>query len=168
MFRRGSIFDDMEWEIEQTMRDFDRFFRQARDWARTAPTGGPLVYGWTVNVGPDGVPHVEHFGNVPTQQALEEGVREPFISTSVDEEKNLVHITAEMPGVDKRAIKVSATEDTVSLEAQGEQRKYARTIRLALPVVPDSAKARYNNGVLDLTLELAKPIKPKGREIRVE
>src|SRR5512137_2401264 len=29
--------------------------------------GGPFVYGWSMRVGPDGVPHVQTFGNVRPQ-----------------------------------------------------------------------------------------------------
>lgn len=171
--RRGSIFDEFDREFEEMNRMMDRMFQGMRAWdLASLPSGQPLYYGVSVNVGPDGIPRVQQFGNLRPgqqgQQLLEEGVREPFVTSFLDEENNKVRVTAEMPGVDKKSIKVEATEDTITLRASGEDRKYEKQLRIAVPINPDSAKARYNNGVLEVTLDLKKPIKPKGREIPIE
>ena len=143
----------------------------------------PRVFGYRMQVGPDGVPHVEHFGNVEpahgtcgtcgltetaTETAEEPGVREPFTSSVVDEKKNELYITAEMPGVDKQEIEVSATEEEVLIKAEHGERKYAKTVKTPGEVDPDSATAKYNNGVLEVTLKLKTFLKPEGKSVKVE
>ncbi len=125
----------------------------------------PLVYGFSLQVGPDGVPHVERLGNVSPMDVT--GVREQFTSSIVDEKNEELKITAEMPGIQKEEIQVNATEDEVTIRADGE-RKYFKKLRTASPVDPDSAKAKYNNGVLEVTFKLKEPMKPKGRTITIE
>ena len=139
----------------------------------------PQVFGYSMHVGPDGVPHVKHFGNTEpsqgcgtgtcglTEAAEEPGVREPFTSSVVDENKNELYITAEMPGVEKQEIDVSATGEDVVIKAEHGERKYAKTVRTPAEVDPDTAFAKYNNGVLEVTLKL-KELKPEGKSVAVE
>lgn len=169
--RRGNIWDDFDREFSEMNRMMDRMFAQMRgfDWSHVPPDR-PIYYGVSVNVGPDGVPRVEQFGNVhPQEGLLEEGAREPFVTSFLDEDKRQVRVTAEMPGVDKDRIHVEVRDNELTVGAEGNDRKYAKTLRLQVPVREDSARAHYNNGVLEITLDLAKREKPaKGRPVKVE
>ncbi len=169
--RRGSLFNDFESEFSEMNRMMDRMFEGMRDWDWTKmPINQPVYYGVSVDVGPDGIPHVQQFGNVRpgATPTLESGVREPFVTSFLDEENNQFRITAEMPGIDKKKVKVEALDDAITLSAEGDDRKYAKSIRLQAPVDPDSAKATYNNGVLEVRVNLRKPVTPKGRDVKVE
>ncbi len=129
----------------------------------------PQVYGISVQVGPDGVPHIEHFGNVrPTWQRPQQDIREPFTSTMVDEKNNEFNITAEMPGIGKEDIEVDATENEVFIKAEGNERKYYKNVRTPAPVDTEIAKAKYNNGVLEVTFKLKEPHVAKGKKIKIE
>lgn len=169
--RSGDIFDEFDREFAEMNRLMERMLEGVRqtDWSQ-APPGQPLYYGVSIEVGPDGVPHVERFGNVrPAQQGkLESGVREPYVSTIVDEENHQLRVTAEMPGVDKESVKVTVRGEDLVLRAEGKDRSYEKTVRLQVPIDEDSAKARYNNGVLEVTLDLEKPEEPEGRDVQVE
>ena len=57
----------------------------------------PQVYGFSVQVGPEGIPHVERFGNI-LPVGKDSDVREPFAGSIVNEKDNEFNITAEMPG----------------------------------------------------------------------
>lgn len=169
--RRGSIFDEFDREFAQMSRMMDRMLENMRGWDwENLPANQPVYYGVSVDVGPDGVPRIQQFGNVHPGQAgaLESGVREPFVSSFVDDEHDQLRVTAEMPGVDKKSVKVEALDDALTIRAQGKDRAYEKTLRLATPVDPDSAKATYNNGVLEVTLALKKPTRPKGKDVKVE
>lgn len=126
----------------------------------------PLIYGFSLQVGPDGVPHIERFGNVRPMD-ISGSVREPFTNSIIDDRNNELKITAEMPGIQKEEIQVSAAEDEVTIRADGE-RKYYKNLTTSCPVDPDSATAKYNNGVLELTFKLKEPLKPKGKTVKVE
>lgn len=169
---RGSdLFDSMEREFEEMNRLMDRMFAGFRQWDWSqVPTDQPIYYGVSVEVGPDGIPRVQQFGNVRpgAEGVLEGGVREPFTTTILDEEKNQVRVTAELPGVTKESVKLEGHEEGIIIRAEGPERKYEKTVRLSVPVNPDTAKAKYNNGVLEVTLDLKRPIKPKGRDIKID
>ena len=94
------------------------------------------------------------------------GYREPFIDV-IENDKEII-ATAEMPGLEKQDIKINVTEDMleISAETKHEEKKeekgyiyrerrsgsYYRSISLPSPVDPDSSKASYENGVLEIKM----------------
>lgn len=165
----GSLFREMEEEMADMERRMDRLLRQATN-EGNGRTGRPYVWGYSVNVGPDGVPRVQQFGNVGQEQKqLEEGWREPFCTTVVDDEQDVVRVTAELPGVTKDDIDVETLADRVRIEAKGTPWNYRADVPIrGVQLDTESAKARYNNGILELTIQLAEPIRPKGKKVKVE
>ncbi len=114
---------------------------------------------------------------------IESDFRTPL--TDVWETDKEVIATLELPGVDKKDIKVHATEDSVEVKVEKKQevkqedkkkgmyrieRSYSgfyRYITLPSKVNPDKIKATYKNGVLELRMPKLKQ-KGNGREVRVE
>ena len=93
------------------------------------------------------------------------GVRSPYCD--VQETDKEVIVTAELPGVSKEDIKINATENSVEISAERNDRKYRRVVALDAEVDPSTAKAKYNNGVLEIKFKLkSKP--RKGVNIKVE
>ncbi|MCX9083640.1 MAG: Hsp20/alpha crystallin family protein [Candidatus Methanoperedens sp.] len=127
----------------------------------------PQVYGFSMQVGPDGVPHIERFGNI-VPVGKDSDVREPFTSSMIDEKNNEFNITAEMPGINKEEIELNATENEVVIKANSATRKYYKFIPAASPIDPESANAKYNNGVLEVTFKLKDSNQPKGKSIKIE
>ena len=73
-----------------------------------------------------------------------------------------------MPGVNKEDIELSASETKLEIKAEGENRKYYEVVDLPDEVDPDSAKARYNNGVLEVVLKKKHPKKESKKKINIE
>ena len=69
-------------------------------------TFGPFYYGYTMSIGPDGKPMVREYSNVKPGLLPTSETREPLVDTLVDEKDKLVKLVAEMPGVEKKDIKV--------------------------------------------------------------
>ena len=159
------FFEEFEKELEEMNELINRMMRSS---------GEPLVYGFSMQVGPDGVPHVERFGNVRqagnelSVRETEHSVKEPFTSSMIDEKSNELNITAEMPGIRKEDIELNATESDVIIRADSEGRKYYKSVETPCLVDPDSARAKYNNGVLEVTLKLKEAPKPKGKTVKIE
>jgi len=131
-------------------------------------TLGPLVYGYTVTVGPDGRPVVREFGNfkpTPTGMVKPSEEREPLVDVIPGDK--VVQVVAEMPGVEKEDIKLEATEDELIISAESEKRKYRKVVKLPCKVDPKEAKATYKNGVLEVTLNRLEE-RPRGERIKVE
>ena len=92
--------------------------------------------------------------------------RQPFIDV-IETDKEVI-ASAEMPGLEKQDIKINLTEDRleISAETKHEEKKeekgylyrerrsgsYYRAISLPSPVDPDTSKASYNNGVLEIKM----------------
>ncbi|RLI89318.1 MAG: Hsp20/alpha crystallin family protein [Archaeoglobales archaeon] len=157
--REFEMFDEI---VERMMRDFDEIFRRA-----SSGEIKPIVRGFSIRIGPDGKPEIREFGTKPEavrQEGIEE--RRPLIDVMETDEE--VHVIAEMPGVNKEDIDVNASETSVEIKAEGESRKYYEVVDLPCEVVPDSAKARYNNGVLEIIFRKKHPKKEDKKKIKIE
>ncbi len=73
---------------------------------------------------------------------------------------------AEIPGVDKKDIKVSATERSVSIRCDTPERKYRRDVELPSEVDVSGAKSAYKNGILEIIFK--KKRKESGVNINIE
>lgn len=168
--RRDREEDDFEdiWDWDP-FRDFDEILRKMMRDIESAFRFGelgetkPIVRGFSIRIGPDGKPEIREFGTKPLIK--ETGIEERKPLVDVIETDNEVQVIAEMPGVRKEDIELKATERSLEIRAEGENRKYHETVSLPVEVDPDSAKARYNNGVLEVTL--TKKV-GGGKKIKVE
>ncbi len=117
---------------------------------------GPIVYGYSVTIGPDGKPVVREFGNVRKSEGTPwkeiQDKREPLVDVvSSDKE---VRVIAEMPGVEKDDINVTVNEKSLVISVDREDRRYYKELELPGIVDPKGAKSNYNNGVLEVTIPL--------------
>jgi HSP20 family protein len=170
------IFDEMEKMMEEEFKDFAS--RVPKDYVRERklPDGsttrefGPFVYGYSMKVGPDGKPEIREFGNVkPRRNGLPhvQEEREPLVD--IIEANGEIQVVVELPGVEKKDIKLSGTDDTLTIAVDTAQRKYFKEVTLPAKVKVREAKSQYKNGVLEVTLPKAKDGKPpKGEPIHVE
>jgi len=162
------IFEEMEREFERMEEMMSRIFEQ--DFVKL-PAGreqGPFVYGFSVTIGPDGKPVVREFGNVrPTPRGpMIQEETEPLVD--VMDEGDYIKVYAELPGVNKEDIKLNASEEELVISVDTAQRKYYKEVKLPTRVKPDTAKASYRNGVLEVKLEKEEKGKERGRRIVVE
>ncbi len=102
----------------------------------------------------------------------------------IQDKKDHIVVKAELPGVDKKDIKISIENDVLSIkgETRKEQEektkehyyseitygKFYRTIPLPVPVQEKKAKATYKDGILTITLPKKEPTETKGVEIEIE
>jgi HSP20 family protein len=138
---------------------------------------GPIVYGYSMTMGPDGKPVIREFGNVkPSKRRTPFGFprgirevsqkREPLVD--VISENDTVKVIAEVPGVDKSDISLSSTEHNLTIQVDSENRKYFKEVDLPFDVEPESAKASYKNGVLQVSMNRKNEKEFKGNKIRIE
>ena len=167
---RNRIFEELEREFSEAEQMLGRMFRTVRD-PEVAYDTLPYYYGYQITVGPDGRPRIREFGNAkPGTSGLmqQSAVREPLVDTSYDEKENLTTITAEMPGITKQDVKVELAEGLVTIHAEKGDKKYHTEVPVDEELDPDSAKATYTNGILELKIKSKRSPKPKSKEIKVE
>lgn len=119
---------------------------------------GPFMAGFNVNFSPNGKPHVSSFGNIRTKpdkpnEASVEEQREPLVE--VAEEENNIIVIAEMPGVTKQEIELKATSRSLTIQTKNNEfgRNYYKEIDLPAAINSEYAKARYQNGILEVKLK---------------
>ncbi len=184
-WRRGTFFD-----FDHLDKMFDDMFKEMMEDVpkelykeERLPDGsvtrrmGPFVYGHSITVGPDGKPVIREFGNVkPSRKSSAFGApkqpfevkeeREPLVD--VLNNNGNIRVIAEVPGVDKKDIKLNCSERMLTISIDAEGRKYYKDVELPEDVDPKTAKAKYTNGVLEVTLTKVKAKKPTGENIRIE
>jgi Hsp20/alpha crystallin family. len=79
---------------------------------------GPLFYGYTMTVGPDGKPSVQEYGNIKPDRPHISDAREAIVDTIVDEKEKVVKLIAEMPGVEKTDVKILVDKNVVDITAE--------------------------------------------------
>ena len=188
---------DVFREFEDMRREMERMFEEEfRDIQSTAPKElvreyetpeggkvkeiGPLVYGYSMTIGPDGKPKVREFGNVRSAGGLGGGVsspgatrallrseREPLADVVTSDKE--VKVVVEMPGIDKKDIKVNIYDNSVEIfTTDTSQRKYRRVVELPEETDLETARSTYRNGILEITFSKRESPKGKGKQINIE
>ena len=179
-FPTSNMFDEFERSFEEMFKEMELPKELIRE--RNLPGGGtvremgPFVYGYSFSVGSDGKPVIREFGNVKPQMGAgpfgaarpklsvkEE--REPLVDTIVHDD--LVKVVAELPGVEKSDINLNCDGRNLTLKVETEKRRYYKDLELPVEVDPDTSKASYHNGVLELTLNRKTP-GTKAKQIRID
>jgi len=175
-FEIDEMMKEMEKMFEESMKEFEGKVPKELVRERELPDGtirkewGPFVYGYSVTIGPDGKPVIREFGNVKPSLgaggrfALKDE-REPLVDVMSSGEE--IKVIAELPGVNREEIRVSATENIITIQADTPERKYRKDIELPDEVDPASAKSTYKNGILEITFK-RKGKRPTGVSIKVE
>jgi HSP20 family protein len=164
-----NIFDNMDIFIEDLLRRFN--FSTPRGDMKNTPG---FVWGFRMTTGPDGRPRIERFGN--TAQKIGSGrkqyqpsaEREPLVD--VIEDNDVLRVIAEIPGVRKENIDLSATDKSLLVKAESDdhRRKYFKEIDLPCTIIPDSASAKFKNGVLEVELKKEDCLEQSGTKVNVK
>jgi HSP20 family protein len=183
-FFRGSLWDIDEAfkEMEEMMaKEFEDLSKRAPEdllRERTLPDGtkmkswGPFVYGYSVTMGPDGKPKVREFGNFKAETRMGKPYmdvkekREPLADVITTDGE--VRVIVELPGVEKKDIELSGTEDKLTISVDTPEHKYFKEIELPAKVDSKKATSKYKNGVLDITVPKKKEEKTKSETINIE
>lgn len=129
------------------------------------------------------------FDNIDSPFFSEWGLK-PFNSNGftprvdVTEDKNNLYVHAEIPGVDKKDIKINVVGDelTISGEKKSEEKdenknyfriersggSFSRSFTLPAEVVIDKIEAEYKDGVLNITLPKTEEAKVVEKQIEVK
>ncbi|HSA75878.1 MAG TPA: archaeal heat shock protein Hsp20 [Candidatus Nitrosocosmicus sp.] len=184
-------FDDIHEEMNRMFDVFNNISNNApKELVREYETKeggkvrevGPIVYGYSMTIGPDGKPHVREFGNLKStsssnlkntigqldqSSAHVSAEREPLVDVNTTDKE--VKVVVEMPGIKKTDIQIKAYDSQVEVTtSKGAQRKYHKKIELPDQADIETARSVYNNGILEITFDKKKVNKPAGKEIKID
>lgn len=176
-------FEYMQREMNAVLDQFDKFTINPPKELKREYEGnngskvrevGPIIYGYSMTIGPDGRLKIQEFGNVkPKYSRFESGTiqprisaeREPLVDINLTDKE--VKVVLEIPGVKKDNIKINAYDGILEITTSELQRKYHRTLELPEEVDIDTARATYNNGIIEITFN-KKTNKSNGKEIKID
>jgi len=150
--RRKNLRDMLD-ELDKYFEDFEKEIQDAVRSSMSAARvpSKPFMAGFSFKLGPEGKPTIQFFGDNPTGN---DGYRTPLSEQLVDEKGGLLRVVLDMPGVEKSDIQVDATEQNAVVRAERSNRKYHAEIQLKVEVQPESGKAEYKNGLLEISFSL--------------
>jgi len=124
----------------------------------------------------------QDFGQQPWSRQQRWGAQQGKPNTDIMDHPDKIIVTIDLPGVDKKDIKLNVDKNMLSINAQREteaveedesyiaherqQRSYYRNIRLPADVDENKTKATFKNGVLEI--QLPKTEKRAGKKINIE
>jgi HSP20 family protein len=166
---------EIERMFEETIQDVQRvpsdLVREYQTPGGKVREVGPIVYGYSYTVGPDGKPQIREFGNVKSMLGTTGGgpqltsEREPLADIVTSDKE--VKVVVEIPGISKEDIKVNAYENKVEISTtEKAERKYHKILELPPEADVESVKSTYKNGILEITF--SKKLRPKGKEVKVD
>ena len=178
--RRKNPFDNFGFDDDfindllnddRIMEDIKRMTEEMMRMFNNVQPGRSVVHGFKINIGPDGKPHIEDFGNrhikSPKGEPQISEEREPI--TDIIEGDEDVAITVEIPGVEKEDIDLNITHDNLEIKVDRSDRKYHKNLELPCDVKPKTTKATYKNGILDIVIRRKEKKKPgEGYHVNIE
>ena len=105
-----------------------------------------------------------------------QGVREPL--TDINETKDLVIVTMELPGANKEDISLDVSSNGIEISARTQKltdsenvsgtsfTKFKKFMSLPTEVDPDSVNATYKNGILEIKLK--KITESKSKKVKIK
>lgn len=178
------MIKDMEEMMDKEFKEFSTRIPKDLVRERKLPDGstvrewGPFVYGYSMTVGPDGKPKIREFGNVkPSLKSEPFGLAKPYLNVKEEREPLVdvistngeIKVIAELPGVEKKDIKLHGTENTLTISVDTPKRKYRKEVQTPAPINPKAAKTTYKNGVLEVTVpKIKEKKKPKWEPMKIE
>ena len=87
----------------------------------------------------------------------------PCACISHDDREGRLKIEMELPGVDKKDVKLDMRNDSFCVLASREDTEYSGCFMLAHEVVPEKTEAKYENGLL----QIFAPMKDWDRRVTV-
>jgi HSP20 family protein len=188
--RRGGLFDtrDIFRGFDDMHKEMDRMFNDVsskapKDLVREYQTSdevkvreaGPIVYGYSMTIGPDGKPHVREFGNIKVGKDIAGqylGIQKPQISaereplSDITTTEKEVKVVLDMPGVMEKDVKINAYDDgKVEIKtANNSPRKHYKVVQLPKEANTETARFTYINGILEVTLDKKSDIKTKTKD----
>lgn len=187
----SDFFDEIDRAFDDAFKGFgfDDELWNNKDFQDELKKHGHVTYGYSARIGSDGKPNVKTWSNVdnperfgfkpqlnnllrtPSSKYLGESTPEqvdydPYIEFLTDKETNVTRIIVDLPGIDKKDIKLKKKGHLLVLKASSEQRSYYKEILLHDEV--ETIKTTFKNGILEITVTPRKNKEPAETDIPID
>lgn len=154
--KRKDFFEDFGSEL------FDNLEEMIEALLENMGESVPFIYGFSIIRCPEEDHEYREFEKAPEYFEDEENlflseIRDPLID--IFESEDLVYVLAELPEIKKEDLLLNATAQNLDLRVIGAS-EYSQVIEFPVRVDPNSAKASYKNGVLEVIFRRCNEEKP--------
>lgn len=154
-------FWDEDDPIFKIMRDMikrmEKIFKDLDISDENIFSGKPNIRGFSITIGPDGVPKIREFGpGMDKFESLKEERRE--IKPEVIEKEDEYIVILDLPGVDEKTLQLKLDNNKLLIRAEGVRKIY-EYVELPSSVKGNIDKYMYNNGVLTIHIKKKKGFK---------
>ena len=154
---------ELEEELAETERRISRLVKNILS-EKPGTQTPPLVLGWILQIGSDGIPHFREFGSTaPARAAFDEVIREPFYTSGVDGSSHRYLLTVELPGMRREDVHMRAGTKVIRIDARREHRRYQLRVAAPIRIDPKSADVTFVQGVLQASFRTTEALPPKRR-----
>ena len=151
LFRDLDGFDEVFEDFEHEMNtDLAKMINKIE--SEGLDRSEPFIYGYSINIDENGKAEINEFGNIKADSDENLEVtesREPLVD--LIDGKNSVTVVIEIPGVEKSDIKIEIKESKL-LVSTTNSKNYYKEIPLESKIISSSARAKYNNGILEIII----------------
>ncbi len=167
-------------ELEKLSKFVSRALKDIMSSMSPKPGDGPGPIGLNIRIDKQGVPIIERV-KVPNAQAPKgpeppySNAQQPRPSTAdanplvdISETQKGMTVTMEMRGASKDSVAVSVSNRQIRVRSASNAGQTTQTVALPHGVNPQSAKAHYRNGVLEIRMGKSKTAPPNTIDISVE
>ena len=170
-----NFFDSMDRAFENAFKGFgfDNDLWSNKEFQDELKKHGHVSYGYSARIGSEGKPVVQTWSNIDnperfgfkprlggffngnSQKFIENAKTEsleydPYVEFIHDKDDNVNKIIVDLPGIDKKDIKLKKKDNLLVLKASSSQRSYYKEIILDEEV--DNIKTSFKNGILEITI----------------
>ncbi|MHA2365567.1 MAG: Hsp20/alpha crystallin family protein [Candidatus Hodarchaeales archaeon] len=171
------FFDEMFLNSDLNQQFFDN-----PDPKKDLQENNKISFGYSFFIGPEGKPEVKTWGNVKDlpksyPQDFFRGAHltntstiEPYVDVIKDTIENKIRVIVELPGILKEDINLKSRDKKIIIKAKSKSKNYVKSIDLP-EFSEQSVKARFLNGILEVTLKPKKPLtskKDEGTSINID
>ncbi|MHA1649725.1 MAG: Hsp20/alpha crystallin family protein [Candidatus Helarchaeota archaeon] len=148
----GMNFPD-DFEIPNIEKIINQFFKQFNFPDENNFSGGPIVWGFSMTIGPDKKPiikQIRRFNSKRKQKVVEEK-RDAMVDV-IENDKEII-VIAEISGVKESDIKLKPNKNSLKILVDTDTQKYFNEVSFQSQIEPQSIKFHYSNGILEVTLK---------------
>ncbi len=162
-------FHKRDKEFQRMIHDLERMMReQLRDISRNKmEPGSSYIHGFNIDIGEEGKAEVREFGNYPKRKSIKRRIseeKEPDPDVIAGDKE--VSVTIQLPDLKKEDIDLRVIDKNLELTVNTPKKRYHKKIPLSSEVKPNTTKATYKNGILDVTIEKKK--KKRGYKANID
>ena len=143
--------------MREMIKRMEKIFRDLDLSEENIFSGKPNIRGFSITIGPDGVPKIREFGPTTDKfESLKEEKQE--IKPDIIEKDDETIIILDLPGIDEKSLQVKLENNKLLVKAEGVKKIY-EYIALPSNVKGTVDKYIYNNGVLTIHIKKKKGFK---------